>query len=53
MWLLIEVNHVADVGKNEARRLLIKGEPIIHSQYASTTNMINCRGSDVHPATKE
>lgn len=52
-WLLIEVDDIADVGINELNRYLINKSPQIDGWVGVPGWDIKCRGSLVHPSTKE
>jgi hypothetical protein len=49
MWLLIEVDHSTDVGKNEKNRYLLSDNLIIVNTILSAA--IIALGERVHPAT--
>ena len=53
MFLLIEVDNQNDVGNNELNRYLVSGKPIIDKFIGDKDWRIQCRGSNVHPATKK
>ena len=52
-WLLIEVDDIADVGKDEKRRFLIERKPQIDCWVGTIGCDIKCVGESVHPAIKK
>lgn len=53
MWLLIEVDNIKDVGKNENERYLLE-ESGVYWRFESTGNInVSAFGSRVHPATSD
>lgn len=49
MWVMIKVNEIEDVGKNETRRVLIANNPSIVNS-SGRIGFIGT-GMEVHPAT--
>lgn len=54
MWLLINVDELRDVGKDENRRFLVHDDLVIeHVEYVGSTVHIIANGCSVHPATPD
>lgn len=53
MWLLINVEKMKDIGKNEKRRICIRNKMLRFNDKALGIVQFEGRGSEFHPATSE